>query len=70
MIADRDEALFSDSPALTVHDPLAHLLGVGDGTWTYRFDDAVRLAGHACPALYPQVAQTSRYGAVSFDFIS
>ncbi len=45
------ERLFDAGPSLTVHDPLAELLGAGDGTWTYTFDDAVRLAGHACPTV-------------------
>jgi hypothetical protein len=45
------ERLFDAGPCLTVHDPLAELLGAGDGTWTYTFDDAVRLAGHACPTV-------------------
>jgi hypothetical protein len=27
------------------------MLGAGDGLYTYRFDDAVKLAGHACPTV-------------------
>jgi len=43
--------MFPDSPAIRLHDPLGEMLGVGDGLYTYRFDDAVKLAGHACPTV-------------------
>ncbi len=42
---------FPDTPAITLYDPLADLLGAGDGRFTYRFEDAVKLAGHACPTV-------------------
>jgi hypothetical protein len=59
---------FAAVPRLIVHDPLAELLGAGDGTIEYGYADVVRLAGHSCPtvagaylmthkaltALYPQ----------------
>lgn len=44
-------ALFPDSPELVFYDPLGELLGAGDGRYRYRFDDAVKLAGHACPTV-------------------
>ncbi|MGD2064463.1 MAG: hypothetical protein PVF51_12890, partial [Nitrospirota bacterium] len=34
-----------------LYDPLGEVLGAGDGIYTYRFDDAVKLAGHACPTV-------------------
>ena len=43
--------MFPDSPVLRLHDPLGEMLGAGDGIYTYRFDDAVKLAGHACPTV-------------------
>ncbi|MBF0283187.1 MAG: hypothetical protein HQL51_01880 [Magnetococcales bacterium] len=43
--------LFAPQPALTVQDPLARLLGAGEGILTYTFDDAVKVAGHACPTV-------------------
>ncbi|MBF0191565.1 MAG: hypothetical protein HQL99_10580 [Magnetococcales bacterium] len=42
--------MFSDTPSITLRDPLAELLGV-DGSFVYTFNDAVRLAGHACPTV-------------------
>jgi hypothetical protein len=43
---------FSRVPAITVRDPLAELLGAAeDGLIEYRFTDAVKLAGHACPTV-------------------
>jgi hypothetical protein len=71
---------FPDTPAIIVFDPLAELLGAGDGRFTYRFEDAVKLAGHACPtvagaflmatlaldALYG--SETPRRGGVRIDF--
>lgn len=45
-------AFFADAPAITVHDPLAAFLGApADGMITYRYEDAVRLAGHSCPTV-------------------
>lgn len=43
--------IFPDSPTITFHDPLGELLGAGNGNYEYRFDDAVKLAGHACPTV-------------------
>lgn len=44
-------AFFEDAPDLTLRDPLAGFLGMGDGIMTYRYADAVRLAGHSCPTV-------------------
>ena len=45
-------AFFDDVPAIRVHDGLARLLGTAaDGVITYRYADAVRLAGHSCPTV-------------------
>lgn len=43
---------FAAAPTLRLHDPLADLLGapVG-GVFEYRYEDAVRLAGHSCPTV-------------------
>jgi hypothetical protein len=48
---NQQPCLFPDSPTITFHDPLGELLGAGDGNYHYRFDDAVKLAGHACPTV-------------------
>jgi len=48
---DADPLMFPDSPVLRLYDPLGEVLGAGDGVYTYRFDDAVKLAGHACPTV-------------------
>lgn len=45
-------AFFDQAPAITMHDGLAELLGAcSDGLITYRYIDAVRLAGHSCPTV-------------------
>lgn len=45
-------AFFSQAPAITLHDPLAELLGAAEGGLIdYHFSDAVKLAGHACPTV-------------------
>jgi hypothetical protein len=45
-------AYFSQVPAITLRDPLADLLGAAEGGLIeYRFADAVKLAGHACPTV-------------------
>ena len=45
-------AFFEDAPVLRVRDPLAAFLGMGNGgAITYRYADAVRLAGHSCPTV-------------------
>jgi hypothetical protein len=43
--------LFPLEPAITLYDPLGELLGAGEGVFTYTFDDAVKLSGHACPTV-------------------
>ena len=43
--------LFPADPSITLYDPLADLLGAGDGYFHYSFDDAVKLSGHACPTV-------------------
>jgi len=50
-MSDTGRWMFPDSPTLRLYDPLGDLLGAGDGVYTYRFDDAVKLAGHACPTV-------------------
>ncbi|UGB38258.1 hypothetical protein [Frateuria soli] len=43
---------FDRAPRITVRDPLALLLGASDdGLLVYRYEDAVRLAGHSCPTV-------------------
>lgn len=43
---------FAAAPAIRMHDPLAAFLGAaGDGLIDYRYEDAVRLAGHSCPTV-------------------
>ena len=45
------EPMFPDTPRLRFHDPLGEMLGAGDGIYEYTFDDAVKMAGHACPTV-------------------
>ncbi|MBA1443421.1 MAG: hypothetical protein FE835_00575 [Gammaproteobacteria bacterium] len=42
---------FPTTPTITLYDPLADLLGAGDGHFHYTFDDVVKLSGHACPTV-------------------
>ena len=43
---------FADAPQITLRDPLAEFLGAArGGLMTYRYADAVRLAGHSCPTV-------------------
>lgn len=43
---------FADAPTVLMRDPLADFLGAArDGLIEYRFEDAVRLAGHSCPTV-------------------
>ncbi len=43
---------FARVPGITVYDPLAELLGsAAEGLIEYRYEDAVRLAGHSCPTV-------------------
>lgn len=45
-------AVFAQLPGITVYDPLAELLGSAEhGLIEYRFTDAVKLTGHACPTV-------------------
>ena len=45
-------AFFAEAPTITVRDPLAGFLGAAaDGTITYSYADAVKLAGHSCPTV-------------------
>lgn len=45
-------AFFDEAPAVRLREPLAAFLGAtSDGTIEYRYADAVRLAGHSCPAV-------------------
>lgn len=43
---------FAQAPVITLHDPLAALLGSAEGGMLrFTYADAVRLAGHSCPAV-------------------
>lgn len=43
---------FAAAPTIRMVDPLAAFLGAADGgVLEYRFEDAVRLAGHSCPTV-------------------
>ena len=43
---------FEQAPTIMVRDPLAEFLGAAEhGLMTYRYVDAVRLAGHSCPTV-------------------
>lgn len=43
---------YTTAPRLQVRDPLAEFLGAAeDGLLEYRYEDAVRLAGHSCPTV-------------------
>ncbi|MEO5347186.1 MAG: hypothetical protein H7834_12525 [Magnetococcus sp. YQC-9] len=42
---------FPDTPSISLRDPLAELLGAGEEPFVYTFNDAVKLAGHACPTV-------------------
>jgi hypothetical protein len=45
-------AFFEQVPGITLHDPLADLLGAAQGGLVhYGYSDAVRLAGHSCPTV-------------------
>ena len=54
-------AFFDQSPSIVVHDRLAQFLGAfSDGLITYRYLDAVRLAGHSCPTVAGAYLMTRR----------
>lgn len=45
-------SFFNNITPITMHDPLAELLGAADkGTIEYTYTDVVKLAGHACPTV-------------------
>jgi hypothetical protein len=45
-------SFFAAAPTLSLRDPLAQFLGAtADGTITYGYADAVKLAGHSCPTV-------------------
>ncbi|MBI4968277.1 MAG: hypothetical protein HZC25_09185 [Rhodospirillales bacterium] len=45
-------AFFDQAPIIAMIDPLSHFLGATpDGRIEYRYEDAVRLAGHSCPTV-------------------
>lgn len=44
-------SMFPQDTTITLYDPLAELLGAGDGHFTYTFDDVAKLSGHACPTV-------------------
>lgn len=43
--------MFPKTPSITCYDPLADFLGAGGEPFVYTFDDAVKVAGHACPTV-------------------
>lgn len=52
---------FAAAPVIRMHDPLAEFLGAAaGGTIDYRFEDAVRLAGHSCPTVAAAFLMTRR----------
>lgn len=55
-MTDSSSTVFPDffalAPTIAMRDPLADFLGAArDGILVYRFEDAVRLAGHSCPTV-------------------
>lgn len=60
-------AFFDQAPAITVRDSLAEFLGAcDDGLITYRYIDAVRLAGHSCPTVAGAYLMTRRALAILY----
>lgn len=52
---------FAAAPAIRMRDPLAGFLGAAaDGIIDYRYEDAVRLAGHSCPTVAAAFLMTRR----------
>lgn len=59
---------FAAAPFISVIDPLAEFLGVtGDGVLDYRYEDAVRLAGHSCPTVASAFLMTRAALAALYD---
>jgi hypothetical protein len=60
---------FAAAPNIRLRDPLAEFLGAAqDGLIDYRYEDAVRLAGHSCPTvasafLMTRAALAALYGS-------
>jgi hypothetical protein len=60
---------FAAAPVIRLHDPLAAFLGAAEGGIVdYRYEDAVRLAGHSCPTvasafLMTRAALAALYGS-------
>jgi len=44
-------SFYNDAPTIDLVDPLANFLGAVEGTITYNYVDAVKLAGHSCPTV-------------------
>lgn len=63
-MTETDREMFPDSPTVHFFDPLGEMLGAGDGYYAYRFDDVVKLSGHACPTVAGAFLLTKR--AVEF----
>lgn len=60
-VPDAFPAFFDEVPPIIVRDPLAEFLGAArGGLITYRFADAVRLAGHSCPTVAAAWLMTTR----------
>jgi len=53
-------SMFPQDISITLYDPLAELLGAGEGRFTYTFDDAAKLSGHACPTVAGAFLMTVR----------
>lgn len=54
-------AFFDAVARITLHDPLAELLGAADnGLIEYGYSDAVKLAGHSCPTVAGAYLMTLR----------
>lgn len=54
-------AFFDQVPTITLYDGLAKFLGASDdGLLTYRYLDAVQLAGHSCPTVAGAYLMTRR----------
>ncbi|GBG01964.1 hypothetical protein AZSI13_12910 [Azospira sp. I13] len=57
----RFPAFFAEVPGITLRDPLAEFLGAAEGgRIAYRYEDAVRLAGHSCPTVAGAYLMTVR----------